>query len=210
MPNEMMSRVAPLLPPDWDAATLDAASAFPHARDFILNNWQTDDARGVNGVGAILNHPALAKAFLTFNNHVASASTVSKRVRELLILRIGWLRRSEYEFHQHIVLGRRAGLSDAEIERIEAGPDAAGWDPVDAELLRAVDELHADACIGDETWARLSAHFDTKQLMDIVFAVGCYEVLAMAFKTFGVSFEPGVEPLAPDVRARMHATRTKE
>ena len=68
----------------------------------------------------------------------------------------------------------------------------------------------ADACIGDETWARLSAHFDTKQLMDIVFAVGCYEVLAMAFKTFGVSFEPGVEPLAPDVRARMHATRAKE
>jgi 4-carboxymuconolactone decarboxylase len=208
MPNDMKPRVTPLLPPDWDDATLDAAGAFPHARDFVLNNWQTDDARGVNGVGAILNHPALAKAFLTFNNHVASASTVSKRIRELLILRIGWLRRSEYEFHQHVVLGRRAGLSDAEIERIEAGPDAAGWD--DAELLRAADELHADACIGDETWARLSAHFDTKQLMDIVFAVGCYEVLAMAFKTFGVSFEPGVEPLAPDVRARMHATRVKE
>jgi alkylhydroperoxidase family enzyme len=210
MPNDMKPRVTPLLPPDWDDATLDAAGAFPHARDFVLKNWQTDDARGVNGVGAILNHPALAKAFLTFNNHVASASTVSKRIRELLILRIGWLRRSEYEFHQHVVLGRRAGLTDAEIERIEAGPDAAGWDPVDAELLRAADELHADACIGDETWARLSAHFDTKQLMDIVFAVGCYEVLAMAFKTFGVSFEPGVEPLAPDVRARMHATRAKE
>ena len=206
----MKPRVTPLLPPDWDDATLDASGAFPNARDFVLNNWQTDDARGVNGVGAILNHPALAKAFLTFNNHVASASTVSKRIRELLILRIGWLRRSEYEFHQHVVLGRRAGLTDAEIERIEAGPDAAGWDPVDAELLRAADELHADACIGDETWARLSAHFDTKQLMDIVFAVGCYEVLAMAFKTFGVSFEPGVEPLAPDVRARMHATRAKE
>ncbi|MBP6482643.1 MAG: hypothetical protein KA310_17425, partial [Pseudomonadales bacterium] len=66
------------------------------------------------------------------------------------------------------------------------------WDPVDADLLRAVDELHADACIGDATWARLSAHFDAKQLLDIEFAVGCYDVLAMAFKTFGVPFEPGV------------------
>jgi alkylhydroperoxidase family enzyme len=209
MPGETRPRLTPLLPPDWDAATLDAASAFPHARDFVLENWQSDDARGVNGIGAILNHPALAKAFLTFNNHVASASTVSKRIRELLILRVGWLRRSEYEFYQHIVLGRRAGLSDEEIERIEAGPDAAGWDPVDADLLRAVDELHADACIGDETWSRLGAHFDMKQLMDIVFAVGCYDVLAMAFKSFGVPFEPGVEPLAPAVRARMHATRTR-
>ncbi|HQY71870.1 MAG TPA: carboxymuconolactone decarboxylase family protein [Pseudomonadales bacterium] len=210
MSNETTPRLKPLLPPDWDDTIHDAASAFPHARDFVLNNWNTDDARGVNGVGMMLNHPALAKAFLTFNNHVASASTVSRRIRELLILRIGWLRRSEYEFYQHIVLGRRAGLSDEEIVRIESGPDAPGWDPVDAELLRAVDELHADACIGDATWARLSAHFDAKQLMDIVFAVGCYDVLAMAFKTFGVPFEPGVEPLAPDVRARMFATRTKQ
>ncbi len=206
----MKPRVTPLMPPDWDAEILDAASAFPHARDFVLNNWQTDDARGVNGVGAMLNHPALAKAFLTFNNHVAAASTVSRRIRELLILRIGWLRRSEYEFYQHVVLGRRAGLTAEEIERIERGPDAPGWDPVDAALLRAADELHADACITDDTWALLAAHFDTKQLMDIVFAVGCYDVLAMAFKSFGATCEEGGEPLAPEVRARMHATRTKD
>jgi 4-carboxymuconolactone decarboxylase len=202
-------RVSPLLPPEWDADVRDAMSVFPSARDFVLSHHQAADSRGVNGVGIILRHPALAKAFLTFNNHVATASSLSARVRELLILRISWLKRSEYEFIQHIVLGKRAGLSDAEIERIQFGPDAPGWDPVDVDLIRAVDELHAEAKILDATWTRLSAHFSPPELLDLVFAVGCYEILAMAFNTFGVELESGTERLDLAVRERMHRREQK-
>jgi alkylhydroperoxidase family enzyme len=209
MPNQFPPRIPPLLPPEWDAVTYDAVSTFPSGRDFVLSHYGTDDARGVHGIGVILRHPALAKAFLTFNNHVAIASSVSRRIRELLILRISWLRRSEYEFAQHVVLGRNAGLSEVELERVQFGPDAPGWDPVDADLLHAVDELHVDARIRDATWTRLSAHFSRTQLMDIVFAVGCYEILAMVFKTFGVELEPGAEPLDPAARARMHAQESR-
>jgi 4-carboxymuconolactone decarboxylase len=207
MPAPSSPRLRPVLPSEWDAAALDALSAFPSARDFVVKNWPDGDARGRHGLGAMLHYPALAKAFLTFNNHVATASTVSRRIRELLILRISWLRRAEYEFIQHVVLGLRAGLTEAEIERITEGPDAPGWEPVDADLLRAVDELHAEACIEEATWQRLSAHFNADQLMDIVLAVGCYEILAMVFNTFGVPFEPGVAPMTPDLRARMLAPR---
>lgn len=207
--QSLPSRVAPLLPPEWEPVVHDAVSVFPSARDFVLSRYNEPGARGMHGIGALLQYPALAKAFLTFNNHVATASSVSKRVRELLILRISWLRRSEYEFVQHLTLARNAGLSDAEIERVQDGPDAEGWQPVDADLVRCVDELHADARIQDATWARLSAHFSTEQLMDIVFAVGCYDLLAKAFKTFGVQLEPGVEALEPEARARMHAQESR-
>lgn len=210
MSNQFPPRLSPLLPPDWDAATYDALAAFPSARDFVLSRDRDGgEARGKHGLGVVLRHPALAKAFLTFNNHVATASSVSKRCRELLILRISWLRRSEYEFVQHVVLGRNAGLSEAELARIQLGPDAPGWDPLDADLVRAADELHADARIRDDTWERLSAHFSAEQLMDIVFAVGCYDVLAMVFKTFGAQLEPGVEPLDEAARARMHAQQSR-
>jgi alkylhydroperoxidase family enzyme len=209
MQNQFPSRVSPLLPPEWDDVVHDAVSAFPSGRDFVLSHYQQDGARGMHGVGVILQHPALAKAFLTFNNHVATASTLSKRVRELLILRISWLRRSEYEFVQHLVLGRNAGLTEAELERVQLGPDAPGWDPVDADLVRCADELHVDARIQDATWTRLAAHFSTTQLMDIVFAVGCYDLLAKVFKTFGVQLEPGVSALEPAVRARMHAQESR-
>jgi 4-carboxymuconolactone decarboxylase len=211
MHNQFPPRVLPLLPPEWDAATHDAASAFPSARDFVVSRHQDQagGARGMHGLGVILRHAPLAKAFLTFNNHVAVASSVSKRIRELLILRISWLRRSEYEFVQHVVLGRNAGLSEVEIERVQLGPDAAGWDPVEADLVRAVDELHVDARIRDATWTRLSGHFSPSQLMDIVFVVGCYDVLAMVFKTFGAQLEPGVDALDDAVRSRMHAQESR-
>jgi alkylhydroperoxidase family enzyme len=207
MPDEITPRVAPLLPPDWNETVHDAVSAFPTGRDFILNNWKSGERgiRGMNGMGLMLHYPALAKSFLTFNNHVAMASTISRRIREVLILRISWLRCAEYEFIQHVVLGRRAGLTDEEIQRITFGPDAAGWDPVDADLVRAVDELNKYACIQDGTWSRLSAQFNNHQMMDIVFAVGCYDLLAKVFKTFGAQLETGVEELDAPTRARMHA-----
>jgi 4-carboxymuconolactone decarboxylase len=187
MPNQFPPRLSPLLPREWDADVRDAMSVFPSARDFVLSQHASADSRGVHGVGIMLRHPALAKAFFTFNNHVATASSVPARVRELLILRVSWLRRA-----------------DAGIERIQFGPEASAWDALDADLVRAVDELLTDARIQDATWKRLAAHFSTAELMDIVFVVGCYEVLAMAFKTFGVELESGTEPLDPVVRQRMH------
>lgn len=211
MSNQFPPRIAPLLPPHWDDRVHDSAGAFPSARDFVLTHYRDQDggARGANGFGVLFHYPALAKAFLTFNQHVAIASSLSKRQRELVILRISWLRRSEYELVQHLVVARNAGLSEAELERVQEGPDAAGWEPLDADLVRAADELHADARIGDGTWSRLSAALRQEQLMDLVFLVGCYDVLAMVFKTFGVQLEQGVLPLPQAVRARMHAEEPK-
>src|SRR5438093_6491947 len=99
----------------------------------------------------------------------------------------------QYEWGQHVVFGKAAGLTDAEIARIKAGPNAEGWDPFDATLLRAADELHKDACISDATWAALSARYTTEQLMDVVFAVGQYTLVSMALNTFGVQLDKGVK-----------------
>ena len=105
------------------------------------------------------------------------------------------------------MLGRRAGLTDEDIDRISRGPDAPGWsEAADADLVRAVDELHQHACIQEATWVRLSAQFSRDQLMDLVFCVGCYDLLAMVFKTFGAQLEEGVETLSSGMRARMHGS----
>ncbi len=62
-----------------------------------------------------------------------------------------------------------------------AGPDSPVWEPRDAALLRSVDEIAADHYVSNETWKRLAEHFDRQQLMDLVFTVGAYDLLAMAF-----------------------------
>jgi 4-carboxymuconolactone decarboxylase len=154
-----------------------------------------------NIMGIFLRHPALTKAFLVFNNHLFR-STLPDRVREMVTVRVSWLRRGEYEWAQHVKMARTAGMSEEEIEAISEGPDSAVWGPVDAALLRSVDEIVADRYICDETWKQLECHFTREQLMDLVFTIGAYDLLAMAFNVFGLELDPGLEGFPPETGLR--------
>ena len=104
------------------------------------------------------------------------------------------VRECAYEWAQHVVVGRDVGMTDEEIARVAFGPDAPFWDTLDAELIRAVDELLQDGVIGDDTWAVLSAELDTKQLMDLVFTVGAYQTLAMLMRSFALELDDDLKP----------------
>ncbi len=138
----------------------------------------------------IAQYPELARSRQAFTNHVMRQTSLPAREREILILRTGWNCQSEYEFGQHSRFGRSVGLTDDEIRRITLGADADGWDEFDATLIRAADELHNDAFITDQTWNALAERYSTKQLIDVVFAVGQYHIVSMALNSFGVQFEP--------------------
>lgn len=131
--------------------------------------------------------------------HIRGESTLTDQQRELLLLRIGILCRSEYEWAAHYRIGRRIGLSEADIDRIVAGPAAAD-NPVERALLTATDELYRDFVISDETWAHLDAEFDELQLIDIVTAVGGYRMFSMAISSFGVQLDPGGQRFPPHLR----------
>ncbi len=177
-------RVPPLADDEWPAEAREQLSALLRADTGgqVLNIFTT-----------LARHPKLLKRWLVFGNHILFKSTLGARERELLILRTGWLCRSEYEWGQHAVIGRAAGLTDPELRRITEGPDAPGWSPFDAALLRAADELRQDSFIGDATWQTLSERYDTRQLMDVVFTVGQYTLVSMALNTLGVQLDPGIE-----------------
>jgi 4-carboxymuconolactone decarboxylase len=185
-------RIPPLPPELWDDATrADLAMLAGGANaERVLNIFQT-----------LAHHPKLAKRWMVFANHVLAKNSLPARERELVILRIGWLCRSEYEWAQHVVIGAREGLGEDEILRIAAGPDAPGWSEADRALLRATDELAHDAFVSDPTWRALAGFLSTPQLMDLVFTVGEYALVSMALNTFGVPLDPGLPrmPSADDV-----------
>ena len=137
------------------------------------------------------HHPKLLKRWMVFGGHIASRSSLPPRDREILMLRIGWLCQAEYEWSEHVRIGRAVGLSDEDIQRIIDGPDASGWEPFEAALMRAADELRGDAFISDSTWKILSERYDGKQLLDVVFTVGQYNLVSMALNSCGVQLEEG-------------------
>ena len=79
--------------------------------------------RVLNVFATLVRHQDLYRRWMPFANHVLFKSALPPREREMAILRVGWLCRSGYEFHQHTRIGKDCGLSDAEIERLKSAPD---------------------------------------------------------------------------------------
>ncbi|MDQ3009461.1 MAG: hypothetical protein M3X11_01975, partial [Acidobacteriota bacterium] len=71
-------------------------------------------------------------------------------------------------------------------------PDAAGWSDLESALLRAVDELRADAFISNLTWLVLTMHLNRQQMLDLIFTVGQYNMVSMALNSLGVQLDEGI------------------
>ncbi len=156
---------------------------------------QPFDRDGVifNVYSTMANHPDLFRDWLQFASHVLRRNSLPERDREILILRIGWLCKSEYEWAQHVRIGKTVGLTDADIQNIMDGPGAKGVSGNDKLLLQATDELHKDAFISEATWSALSKTYSKEQMMDLVFTVGEYNLVSMALNSFGVQLDAGLE-----------------
>lgn len=152
---------------------------------------------GVDGTGALnifttlANHPGLLRRYLPFGGKLLQGGVLEARTREIFILRTAWNTGSEYEWGQHVRIGRDVGLSDEEILRIARGPEA-GWSPDDVVVLVACDELCTDRDLSDATWDALTARFDTRELVELTMLVGHYVMIAGMLKSLRVRREPGV------------------
>jgi len=181
-------RVPPAAAESWTAEQREIVEPML-ARGRVLNIFRT-----------LLNHPAAARGFLGWGGYVLSRkNTLPPREREIVILRTGFLCRSGYEWTQHVPIGLRAGLTEAEIARIKLGADAPGWSESDAALLRAAGDLHREQFVTEPVWAELSRHFSDRQRMDVVFTAGQYTQVSMILNSFGVQLDDG-QVLDPDLR----------
>ena len=179
-------RIAPLPESAWTEAQRAAATQFaPGGAGNDLKTW--------------LNHPPLVAGVMPFARYISEQSLLTARHRELLILRTAWLCRSEYVWAHHAAAARKAGVTADEIRRVAQGPQATGWSALESALLRAADELHENSFINDATWKVLASHYDTARVIDAVFTVTEFTMLAGAYNSLGVQLEPGISDRLPDV-----------
>jgi alkylhydroperoxidase family enzyme len=196
-------RLRPIPPEQWSDEMVDALRrAFPEP---IVERFRATggDAPAVpTAIATMLHHPALAGPWLAYNNVLLWSPALEHRLRELMVLRIAWRTRSTYEWVQHVKLGERYDVTRDDVVAVSIGPDADRWSPLERDLLVATDELLDGHRIADDTWSRLAAQLDEKQLVEVVFVAGTYSCLAMVFNSFGLELDANLDlrevPVLPE------------
>jgi alkylhydroperoxidase family enzyme len=172
-PKEMRGAMAAMTPPD---------ATYSVARD-------EDRPKPMNMLGVMANHPSLAKAFFTFNGYLLMATTLTERHRELLALRTGARQDCNYVWAHHVPMARDAGLADDEIDQIALGAEGSCWNELEAAMLRAADELIDDGVIAESTWGLLARDLDERQILDLIYTVGAYNVFSWMLRSVEVPLE---------------------
>ena len=190
-------RIAPLPVEEWgdDAVTALRAGFGAQAADRLLAGAAGSPPMP-NVLTTLMRHPAMAGPFLAYNNVLLRAPTLEPRLRELVVLRVAWRTRSEYEWVQHVRMADRCGITVEEIEAVGAGATAGSWSELEADVLAATDQLLDGFRIEDDTWARLARRLDERQLLELLFVAGTYTCLAMAFNSVGLALDPELDSVA--------------
>lgn len=126
----------------------------------------------------VIRHAELYLAHLGVAKMFLSDGEMSIRDRELAVLRIGWLSQAPFEWGAHVKIAKRNGVTEEEIERIIEGSSAPGWTKHDRAIIRAMEELHFDSMISNETWADLQEFYNDRKLIELVILAGQYKTVA--------------------------------
>jgi 4-carboxymuconolactone decarboxylase len=154
--------------------------------------------RAFNVGATMANHRGMQKVVGTFTSDLLGSLTVDPRHREIVILRTGWDCGSEYEFGQHTLAAREAGLTDDEILGLTRPIHLGNWTPAECSLMQMVDDLYADDCVSDSSWAEVHTHFDSNTVTEFMVLCLSYRLVSGLLNTWGTELDDGVPgwPLA--------------
>jgi alkylhydroperoxidase family enzyme len=147
----------------------------------------------------LLRRPPAAKAMADLILGLMFRSRLDPRLRELVIMRLGWSTGSSYEWTQHWPIAVDAGITPEDVLGVRDWQAHGGFGPADRAVLAATDELVATGTLGDATWAACAdAVPDEDALLELVLAIGNWRMVSGVLRTLQVPLEDGVAPWPPD------------
>jgi alkylhydroperoxidase family enzyme len=149
--------------------------------------------RPINLFRALINTPEGFKYFHEFSEWMRWDSTLDQRVRELLILQVGYLVRDPYEWSHHLVLSKQFGVTDDDIRGLIDFTNGLPTTLSDDEIavLRAVTELTDSRRISDEAWAGIKALYSDQHLTEIVVIGAFYSAVVRILGGLRIEVEAG-------------------
>lgn len=156
----------------------------------------------LNVFRVLLHHPELAKAAFGLLAQLMFRNSLDARLRELVILRIGWRTGSEYEWTQHWRVALDLGLSAEELTDVRDWRDSERFSAADRAVLAATDETLASGAISPETWRACEAQLGGNEpLLELVAAIGNWRLFSSLLRSLEIPLEEGTVGWPPDGRA---------
>ena len=149
----------------------------------------------------LLARPKYAKALYAVLTDLLFRNTLPVRLRELLIMRIGWATAAEFEWAQHWDVATRAGVAAEDLLGVRDWRSSDRFGPADRAALAAADDIIAAGDISDTSWAALRDHFSEPELLEIVGVLATWHYVSVLVRTLRVPLDEGMSPWPPDGKA---------
>jgi alkylhydroperoxidase family enzyme len=148
----------------------------------------------------LLNHPKLAGAFNDMLATMLWRGLLDSRLRELVIMRIGWLTACEYEWTQHWRVAQGLGVSAEDLLGVRDWQAHRSFGPAERAVLAATDDVVRDGAVSAESWSACQHELgaDPAVLVELVTAIGAWRMVASILHSLQVPLEDGVASWPPD------------
>jgi alkylhydroperoxidase family enzyme len=163
---------------------LEADQVAPEYRDMLKRN--------TNLHKLLVNSPDMARAFNGVGGYIRFKSKLDPRLRELAILQVGWLEKSEYEFTHHVKIGREFGVTDDDIAGLMAETEGkpSGLEPLARAVLRGAREMTRELAMREATFAEIKQQLPDEQMVDLVLTIAFYCAVVRVLATMQIDNEP--------------------
>lgn len=179
---------------EWTDGAIDVFTIM--ARSEEEREYAREHGSTMNLLNVLAHHPGISVPFLEMAKALFGIE-LSMRLREIAVLRLAHLSNCEYEWFQHVAIGKFVGLTDADIEATQTGEPADHWSEIDGLVMAAVDELEASNTIGDSLWESLAEHFDQKLMFEFLFMISSYKMTAWVVNAMAIPLDEAPQGKPP-------------
>ncbi len=135
------------------------------------------------------NAPASFEPIINFAMSILLRSEFDKRKREIAVLRVAHVTRSNYEWTQHVVVAKSVGVSDEEIAAIGVDGAVTGLDAEGNLLCRVADEISRDVRLSDEALTAIMDRYGVRQATELILCCSYFNMLSRFLESTRVELE---------------------
>lgn len=180
---------------------IDTEHASPEVRQ-LFEKIGANGARVLNLYRVLAHSPNVMRNCLRLGNSLLGGTRLAPALRELAILRVAWLTRSEYESAQHYAIALETGVKQEQIDAIARWPDSSAFSEAERAVLRYTDEIAGNVNVEEGTFQAVRRYLDERSVVELTLAIGYWGMIARVLVPLQVQIDVQTAASAADVLGR--------